>query len=1062
MEINKEAFVGAVTALQFSADETLLYAAVGCTLYIYEVARGIQCSAPIVVWRQGTIHGMDGGANGSTPLVLCYGQKHVALLHGVVDSIATAFDQKQPTILALECMDWVLDARLLLDDHEAASEGMQGQRRLPRVAVGLAHNMIHIWDPETHSIVQRFQCTERSILYAMGLFGRSLDTLVVAAGTVFQHILLWAPPHQPSTEESTAPIAPSQRLHQHDGVIFRLVWASHGRELASVSDDRSVQLWSNRQDKNVSMTAQVLDRQAMLDTSFQSVFRGWSHTARVWDVQFTSHGQLVSASEDATCKLWSAQGDCLATLHGHLDTNVWRVAVHPRNLRVVATGGGDGAIKIWDLDEQQRNQSIDSVLTLPTIQENDDNGTSGGSNGAKTTATLRNLVTLSSRVYWITDQSHVGFHDLASNSSTNSVLTRLDGNLSCLAATMDLIAVGDVRGNLTLLSPSNSQTALVSVASVQAAHAGRIMAIWIVEETQAQDDNLSKPVSIFTTGMDFTLYEWRYHSNIDDAAAAGALQLVGKYSCPNKTSCLTALVVTPSMLWGGDARGNVCGYVRQNAQEIDAASSGQPPRAVRYQVHGKDVVSSLAWRPEEPSRLYSCGHDGFICTLEINPLDDRQLECIRRVSVKGISTLRSIQWTDGGDFLVFGFHASNAIVVNVTQSVRLLTLDCGGWRRPHALWINPDDANRQPQQQHVFGFALPKSSNVHVHQSTRRIAALSSSLSWHSQHHSKMGCCVDWIAHDLIVTGGEDGAVKLHQVDKSQLGIHCIDSVSMHITNVRAIGVVNDFVVTGGGKQSLHLWRLNANQLAHVAEYTPSDAPQDQRILALAVHAVTRDQVIVVATNSEGQVSLFTASSVVGFILRKTWTDSDKPILSCALSHGFFVTGVTDGHVVVWDIEPLLRSNMDNLDAIPMTPVYKYRAHDMGANCLCARSLDHKSPSSLQLLSGGDDQCIAHIELDVTAGRSQLQVRHLPGVRNASASALKTIKCMDDVVVAAGYDQRVTAWCVQPDDTLARQGAVFAETADIAGLSLRQSVDGEIHGVVIGKGMQTLRLRHRK
>ncbi|ETV98555.1 hypothetical protein H310_08679 [Aphanomyces invadans] len=1072
MDVTKGEFVGAVTALHFSADGSLLYAAVGCTLYVYDSATGKMFTSPLSIWSQGTIHGIDIGRTRTSSLVLCFGQKQLGLVTSFPDS-SSEVTPLSPSIVATECMDWILDARLLLDDMDSSKVA------LPKIAVGLSHNMVHIWDPSTQAMLQRCQCTERTILYAMGIYGRSLDSLIVAAGTVFQHILLWHPPplnHDPSTS-SAAQV--TQRLHRHDGVLFQLTWSATGRQLASVSDDRSVQLWSNLNDAARDDVA--LPRAVNLQHAFESRFRGWGHTARVWDVQFTRDGRLVSASEDATVKVWSVAGECLATLSGHLDTNVWRVAVHPIHTTWVATGGGDNAIKLWDVDSHIANQSLVHVKAVPTLVAPSATTNDGGLVAERSkknhhAMAVRSLVALASSIVWISDQGHVGKSSWSAHAP--AVVQQFQSNVCCVAATTDLIAVGDVTGHLRMLSG----TSLAELAIVQG-HMGRIMSIWIIETSHREIGG----VTVFTTGVDLTLREWTFHS------PTSSLTLVATYQCPSKNGCISALAIPTTdggnddrtLLWCGDARGNLCVFDRAVNNLTDHALLPVQPMLVQWQVHGKDVVSSLLWRNQ---LLYSCGHDGFVCTLRWHG-ESKQLHAVRRVGIKGLSTLKTMHWTRHNDLVVFGFHAAQAILVNVTQSVRLMSLECGGYRRPHALFFDPNERTGTP---HVFAFTTPGTTALQVH--TDALQPMSTTLngtrsplplSWHGHHHSKMGTCVAFLdpsaCTSWIVTGGEDCALRLHRVvtvpsplsvhttfDKQ---IHCIDAVTMHGTNVRSLAVVGrDWVVSGGGKQSLHLWRVVDGHLDHVAEHTPSNVSQDQRILALSATALLDDErgdatmashgdiatLAVFATNSEGQTAFFTANALTGLSFHLMWTGhTNKPILSCALtSNGFFVTGATDGYVVVWDVAPLL-SYCPRREVASPRQVYQYRAHDMGVNCVCIRPT---GATTFDIVSGGDDQCIAHAAVDAT-DRSNITVRHLHGKRNASASALKAIQAMDDVVVAAGYDQRVTAWEMNGGHEWTRRGVAYSECADIAGVALRRCDGGAIEAVVVGKGMQTIAFR---
>ena len=54
----------------------------------------------------------------------------------------------------------------------------------------------------------------------------------------------------------------------------------------------------------------------------------------------------MTVSEDATCKVWvcGLEGAC-ETLKGHMGRNIRALACHEG---LIATGGDDGAIKVWN------------------------------------------------------------------------------------------------------------------------------------------------------------------------------------------------------------------------------------------------------------------------------------------------------------------------------------------------------------------------------------------------------------------------------------------------------------------------------------------------------------------------------------------------------------------------------------------------------------------------------------------------------------------------------------------------------------------------------------------
>ena len=81
-----------------------------------------------------------------------------------------------------------------------------------------------------------------------------------------------------------------------EGVIFRVRFHESKKQLLSVSDDRSIRLWS-------------IDDETCLRIMY-------GHTARVWDAQYLL-GNIVSIGEDAVCLLWNREGQIEKKFTGH-------------------------------------------------------------------------------------------------------------------------------------------------------------------------------------------------------------------------------------------------------------------------------------------------------------------------------------------------------------------------------------------------------------------------------------------------------------------------------------------------------------------------------------------------------------------------------------------------------------------------------------------------------------------------------------------------------------------------------------------------------------------------
>ena len=77
---------------------------------------------------------------------------------------------------------------------------------------------------------------------------------------------------------------------------------------------------------------------------------------------------LASSSEDATCKIWKVNSDEqkeVTTLKGHIGRNVRALST---NGDLVATGGEDGGVKVWNLNQiiALQQDSSDEVTEIRT------------------------------------------------------------------------------------------------------------------------------------------------------------------------------------------------------------------------------------------------------------------------------------------------------------------------------------------------------------------------------------------------------------------------------------------------------------------------------------------------------------------------------------------------------------------------------------------------------------------------------------------------------------------------------------------------------------------------
>ncbi|KAI7693164.1 hypothetical protein SSS_01241 [Sarcoptes scabiei] len=79
----------------------------------------------------------------------------------------------------------------------------------------------------------------KCILYAAKFLSITSEYSIVASGTVFKEIIIW------SLEFESLKVTELQVLQGHDGIIFDLQYNAQFNLLISVSDDRSLRIWSD-------------------------------------------------------------------------------------------------------------------------------------------------------------------------------------------------------------------------------------------------------------------------------------------------------------------------------------------------------------------------------------------------------------------------------------------------------------------------------------------------------------------------------------------------------------------------------------------------------------------------------------------------------------------------------------------------------------------------------------------------------------------------------------------------------------------------------------------------
>ena len=1070
------AVVGSVTGLAVTTAGDGVLVGIGSTLSHFGVDGRLRQTAR--VFHAGEIiHGIK-ERNGQ---VLVFADKAVRLLSLNAERWGTAADflPRHNAAHYITRSDKIISASFLEQTKDASGDSEDA------IALGYFHNFVEVWSVSTESdgaaaqsrgglpagdsgltLRNTSRCPTKCLVYSMDIAGGTDGSCRVASGTIFSDILLWC------TDGKTQTGQIIHTLRGHDGVIFMARWSPDGSKIASVSDDRTVRLWTQRDGAGSQLpaVAESGDKHHLISKQpFECQFSSFGHRARVWDVQFAG-AHLVSIAEDATAKVWDDNGVCVNTLTGHAPKNVWSVAVsalapsqreegsapniaQPACDRfVVATGGGDGTVKLWTVPTPRHlRRCIVDVVTPSALP-----GRTGGNVSppqkrkarAQASESIRDICTATnSRGMPVTEAAHVAF--VISSPNTLSVLHTATEQVRVVyrgapgeqftkvCNTDKAVIVGTARGAIIVFALEhvlNGKDDQIEPVLRENLHTSRIRHIG---HSVVQKGSLRFGYFV-TSDATSSVAVWELADN--------SIRTVHKGNIPTKRSDvgIIASSVAPCTTRGDTALHVVLGdcYGHVHVLAIAAAPGSAAVYHRLASAHGRHPVALVRFNLDEsPFQLVTAGHDGWVHFYDLdNNSEGAPVVPIRRHSLRSdsVAQVEHVFWLQSGHIVIAGFKSSEFVAVDVDSDRKIAEALCGGWKRPRSVHFAREGdpyslvflCAGASRQMHAANKPRAPRTSVHTFRNSARPSAQALSLG--CPYHGQLTNCAQWApslssgADGVCITGGEDGTIRLSAYRYREDQLHPLAAdirmLLSHKGAVKSLVFSNKqqllFSASSRGQFCLaHIYRERAGSKrirpTFLDEFwlpkadANSSAELNQRCLCMALSEHHGD-CAVFAGDSAGcllcfdvsQKKIALAASIEGF--------QAAPILSMACcsigGQSVLVCGSSDGVLSVHDVT----------DAKAPEHLWSSRVHSMGLNGVACHTV---SPTRLLVASGGDDQLVTILLFDIVGG--EVSVKTKWSSSRLTAASLASIAIEYPFVVCSGAENRLF---VADVDRIAKSG----------------------------------------
>ncbi|ORX51774.1 WD40 repeat-like protein [Piromyces finnis] len=1019
--IEKKAFASQVTSLQF-INEQILVEGTGPYLMFFNITNNVNFKS-VSIFKHSRVHGIRIINNDNCKLIAAYGSKALKIFEYEITTTNNNYDVDLKEKASIELKDWILDAKFLFENE---------QSDIPTdIALALGHNFVEVYDINLTTKKYEVHSEVNCIIYSAKFYGNTLSTLKLASGTVFNVVILW------NVLNKSNGSAIIQEFKGHEGVIFAMDFTDDGKKICSVSDDRTLRVWTINDRKSIVL---------------------YGHTSRIWDCILTDK-YAITVSEDTTCRVWDYNNEsCAACWEGHYGKDIWCVAMSPER-DIVATGGGDSGVRLWNLKDLESNK-IESTSGLKEISlPNQDTYIDPAlKDSLPKKEFIRNFAQVGDKKsIFVTNTGYILANDLSTDESSVLYQDKSFCNYSMIDVSecQRIIGCGDLSGNVLLLSPDNSFKPIK-----WKAHEGKVFDVYF------EKSNNPNIVYFFSYSINNEMF-WNTIDISDISNPVVTLKKKIKLTV-NTVMCLT-YSEEHNILLMGCRHGSVIVYKITND---DSNETIEP--VFRYVgAHGRDALTCItidkSLSTSNSLVFYSTGRDGNYIQFratgkllngDINEQDPIKIEEIGKSKItKGwLEKIIIVNNTK----LLLGFFQKRFFVYNDDKKYEVMSIACGGAHRKWYFSTETETINKAE-------FAFYRKEKLYVYLRNIKYEKPFKEEKLQDNLHGKEIRAIKFIDdsfiesdkpkedNGLLITGAEDSLLKFLKYEpESSIQIHSRSSIRKHTSVIKNLGFsvgLNKLLFSSGACEELNAWKLEIkddnsemmndsdlyiNCVNYVSAPHVSPASSETRIMDMDVYSLGSLKLreyandngihLIIAGYSDSLTRLWIFNENTNkfeviacgkltnrCILRTkfqfmSFDDNTKELIA--------LVSATDGQVYFCNCTSIIKRYLDGelSKSEELVSFSKITLHQSGINGIDSK-IDMNNKQRIILATGGDDNACSTAYVDISKNEQNILSVSKYGKFTqefAHSSALTDVKIFNDsYLLTISEDQRLNIWAIK-------------------------------------------------